>query len=68
MHLCILTANGIPVKRDVLLEVVRRAKERTALSEDQEAAIRSAFNELEAELEAYGKSLARSAEWMEREG
>lgn len=54
MYLVIVTKGGNELKRDVLEEVLRRAKERGGVNEEN---IRAGFVELESELDAYVRSL-----------
>lgn len=58
MRLVIVTKRGVPIKRDVLLEVLRRAKENGGN-------LVQAFEELESELDAYADSLVKAPEYGE---
>jgi transcription initiation factor TFIIIB Brf1 subunit/transcription initiation factor TFIIB len=62
MYLAIVTKAGIPVKRDIVEEVIRRANERGGVTE---YTVRAGYKELEEELEAYAKSLMTTPEWQE---
>ena len=62
MRLVILTKNGVPVQRDILPEILRRARERGGVNEENVVA---AYQEFENELDAYAKQLVKSPEYGE---
>lgn len=59
MKLIVLTSKGIPVKRDLVPELVRRA----GLDSDTAQRVTDAFTQLEQELDNYAQSLG--PEWGE---
>jgi len=64
LRLVIITKAGVPVERDVILETVRRARERGAHAECVEHAV-DGLNELESELDAYAQRLVSAPEYGE---
>jgi len=62
MRLAIVTKAGVPVQRDILPEIIRRARERGGVNEEN---VTAAYAEFEAEIDAYARQLVKSPEYGE---
>lgn len=56
IHLVIVTAKGVPIRRDIVLETLRRAAENGG-------DLVKGFEDLEREMDEYAATLTKAPEW-----